>query len=262
MSQTQISLRRRVTPTTCSWAGTHALWQFEFADAVGVKAGQSVLDVGCGPGALTSVPVDRCSAAAVSACDPSPPFVAECARRHPGVDIRHGSAEAIPSTTTASTPLSPNWCCTSSPIPDGRGRTEAGCSVRAASSPPASGTQPSRWRCSGTSGTQPPKSTRLHLTTAGPCDSAARERSLRCFRRPDSSTWSRPGLDVTSTYANFDELWSGFMAGIGPAGAYCVRQPDTRRRAIRDALFARLDSPAGTFALAATARCAQARTPT
>src|SRR5215216_4569539 len=67
-----------------------------FADAAGIVEGQSALDVGCGPGALTGVLVRRLGASAVSACDPSPPFVATCAARHPGVDLRHGTAEAIP----------------------------------------------------------------------------------------------------------------------------------------------------------------------
>src|SRR3954468_429159 len=67
-----------------------------FASMAGVAPGQSVLDVGCGPGALTGVLVERLGAGAVSACDPSPPFVADCAARHPGVDVRLGRAEEIP----------------------------------------------------------------------------------------------------------------------------------------------------------------------
>ena len=67
-----------------------------FADAAGVEHGQRVLDVGCGPGALTGVLVDRLGADAVAACDPSEPFLAACAERHPGVIVRQGRAEAIP----------------------------------------------------------------------------------------------------------------------------------------------------------------------
>lgn len=68
-------------------------------------------------------------------------------------------------------------------------------------------------------------------------------------------------LDVSSTYRRFDELWSGFLAGIGPAGAFCVSLPDERRAAVRDELFERLGSPAGSFSLAARARCAYGRRP-
>lgn len=67
-----------------------------FADAAGVAADQRVLDVGCGPGALTTVLADRLGVDAVSACDPSPPFLDECRSRVPGVDARPGRAEQLP----------------------------------------------------------------------------------------------------------------------------------------------------------------------
>ena len=68
----------------------------EFANSTGVSAGQQVLDVGCGPGALTGELVRRLGAASVFAFDPSPPFVADCMARHPGVEVRAGRAETIP----------------------------------------------------------------------------------------------------------------------------------------------------------------------
>jgi hypothetical protein len=69
-------------------------------------------------------------------------------------------------------------------------------------------------------------------------------------------------LSVKSTYASFDELWTGFLAGIGPAGSYCVGLPDEQRIALREELFHRLGSPAGTFTLDALARSAAGRCPT
>jgi len=48
----------------------------QFLALAGVHRGQRALDVGCGPGALTAALVDRLGPAAVSAVDPSPPFVA------------------------------------------------------------------------------------------------------------------------------------------------------------------------------------------
>ncbi|GEP38146.1 SAM-dependent methyltransferase [Nocardioides psychrotolerans] len=67
-----------------------------FADFVGVRPGQRVLDVGSGPGALTVELVRRLGEESVSAVDPSPPFVAGLAERLPGVDVRSASAEALP----------------------------------------------------------------------------------------------------------------------------------------------------------------------
>jgi SAM-dependent methyltransferase len=67
-----------------------------FADAAGVRRGQTAVDVGCGPGALTSVLVERLGVEAVAACDPASGFVTECAARLPGVRVEVGRAESIP----------------------------------------------------------------------------------------------------------------------------------------------------------------------
>jgi SAM-dependent methyltransferase len=68
----------------------------QLADLAGVRAGQRVLDVGCGPGALTAELVGRVGAEAVSAVDPSETFVAAAHTRHPGVDVQRASAEQLP----------------------------------------------------------------------------------------------------------------------------------------------------------------------
>ncbi len=67
-----------------------------FADWLALSPGERAIDVGCGPGALTSVLVDRLGADHVSAVDPSEPFVASCRNRLPGVDVRRGGAESLP----------------------------------------------------------------------------------------------------------------------------------------------------------------------
>jgi SAM-dependent methyltransferase len=68
----------------------------EFLAAACVDAGANALDVGCGPGALTAALVARLGSAAVSAVEPSEPFVEAARARLPGVDIRRCSAEALP----------------------------------------------------------------------------------------------------------------------------------------------------------------------
>ena len=68
----------------------------QLADFAGIAAGQRVLDVGCGPGALTTELVGRLGPASVSAVDPSEPFVAAARERHPGVDVQRASAEELP----------------------------------------------------------------------------------------------------------------------------------------------------------------------
>jgi SAM-dependent methyltransferase len=67
-----------------------------FADLAGIRDGQHVLDVGCGPGALTAELASRAGAAAVSAAEPSASFVAAVQARLPGVDVRLAAAERLP----------------------------------------------------------------------------------------------------------------------------------------------------------------------
>ena len=68
----------------------------QMADLAGVEPGQRVVDVGCGPGALTTELVARVGADSVAAVDPSESFVEAVAERLPGVDVRRATAEGLP----------------------------------------------------------------------------------------------------------------------------------------------------------------------
>ncbi len=68
----------------------------QLADLAAVRGGQRVLDVGCGPGALTAVLVTRLGPSSVAAVDPSEPFVAAARARNPGVNVMQASAEHLP----------------------------------------------------------------------------------------------------------------------------------------------------------------------
>jgi SAM-dependent methyltransferase len=67
-----------------------------FADFAGVSPGQRILDVGCGPGALTTELVARLGAPSVTAVDPAEQFAAAARERHPGVQVQVAAAEQLP----------------------------------------------------------------------------------------------------------------------------------------------------------------------
>jgi ubiquinone/menaquinone biosynthesis C-methylase UbiE len=67
-----------------------------FADFAGLVPGWRVVDVGCGPSALTAVLVRALGPAAVSAVDPSEAYVEAVRARLPEVDVRRAPAEDLP----------------------------------------------------------------------------------------------------------------------------------------------------------------------
>lgn len=232
-----------------------------FADAAGIAAGQRALDVGCGPGALTTVLLERLGADAVMACDPSEPFVEACRARHPGVDVRPGRAEAIPF----------DDACVDVAL--------AQLVLHFVSDPPAAAGELRRvTRPGGVVGAcvwdfaEGMQMLRLFWDSALALDPDAPDeaRTLRFGREGEIAELFASGgltdvqestLEVRSSYNDVDELWRGFLAGIGPAGAYLVALPADRQDALRRELIDRLGAPTAEFALSATARCAIARVP-
>ena len=83
-------------PTCGSWGSTPSRWRRGSLTWPGSVAGQRVLDVGCGPGALTAELVSRVGAASVSAVEPSASFAAAARERLPGVEVRQAAAEQLP----------------------------------------------------------------------------------------------------------------------------------------------------------------------
>ena len=67
-----------------------------FVELISPHAGQTALDVGCGPGALTSALAGRVGSNAVSAVDPSDRFLDAVRSRLPGVVTRNARAEQLP----------------------------------------------------------------------------------------------------------------------------------------------------------------------
>jgi SAM-dependent methyltransferase len=232
-----------------------------FADAAGVSAGDTALDVGCGPGALTGLLVARLGAASVSACDPSPSFRDACAARHPGVTVKLGRAEALPFETDTFDHAMAQLVLHFASDPDQAVHemarvTRAGGTVAACVWDFADGMEMLRafWdAASSIDPTAPDEARTLRFGGAGEIAELFASAGLVGI---EEST-----LTTSTTYTGFDELWNGFLAGVGPAGAHCTALNDHDRELLRTALFDRIGSPAGAFALGAVARCAVGRVP-
>jgi SAM-dependent methyltransferase len=245
-----------------SFMGRYSLGLAEqFCDAAGVVAGNTALDVGCGPGALTGVLVARVGASAVCACDPSPSFRDECAARYPGVVVKLGRAESLPVESDTVDHAMAQLVLHFVSEPQRAAREMArvvrpGGSVSACVWDFDDGMEMLRgfWDAA------------LSLDPDAPDEA----RTLRFGRLGEiAELFASAGLEdiveatlsVASTYGSFDELWNGFLAGVGPAGAYCVSLTEDDRDRLRTGLFARFGSPTGPFTLGAVARCAVGRVP-
>lgn len=232
-----------------------------FAESAGATAPRRALDVGCGPGALTRELASRLGPEQVGACDPSPPFVAACRELLPGVDVRDGRAEALPF-DDASYDLVLAQLVLHFVTDPARALAEMrrvgvpGGRVAACVWDFEVGMEMLRRFWDAAVATDPDAPDELHTMRFGRAGEIAEVLAQAGLEDVHEDT-----LSVESTYADFDELWAGFMHGIGPAGSYAVALPEDRRATLRSELFDRLGSPTGGFTLGAVARSGSARIP-
>lgn len=202
-------------------------------DFAGVRAGQTALDVGCGPGALTAELVRRLGPDAVAAVDPSEPFVAAARARHPGVDVRRSSAEDLP-------------------YPDGTfDATFAQLVVHFMTDPVAGVAEMARvTRADGVvaacvwdfAGGRAPIS--AFWQAARELDAGAEDESGMAGARAGhlSELFEAAGLrgiegtalSASVGHASFDDWWEPFTLGVGPAGAYARALGKTELSALRE----------------------------
>jgi SAM-dependent methyltransferase len=221
------------------------------ADEVGVSRGMRVLDVGCGPGGLTAELVGRVGAEAVAAIDPAEQFVATCAERNPGADVRQGIAEALPWEDDAfDAALS---CLVIAFMAD----ADAGLREMRRVTRPGGTLGVCMWDIAGGGMTM------LRLfwnamkavkpdaegerTRAGVAEGDIAARMERVGLRHVSGG----ALEVSVTYEGFDDFWRPFTFGVGPAGQALAGLEAADQEAVRAAL--RPELPEGPFSLAA--RC-------
>ena len=204
-----------------------------FADWAGVKHGQRALDVGCGPGALTRVLVERLGAEAVSAVDPSSQFIAALRRALPGVDVQAGVAEQLPYPDDLFDVVLAQLVVSFMADPVG-GIHEMGRVAR-----PGGTVAACVWDHAGEGS---PLSLFWHaardLDPAAPTEASlpgsAEGDLARLFDEAGLAGIEEELLTVTVRHETLDEWWEPFTFGVGPAGDYVRGLDESRRAALRE----------------------------
>jgi SAM-dependent methyltransferase len=218
----------------------------QLADLAGVAAGQRVLDVGCGPGALTEELVRRVGAESVAAVDPSVPFVAAARERNPGVDVQQAPAESIPhpddAFDAALAQLAVHFM--QDPV--------AGLREMARVTKPGGVVAASVWDLAGERAPLTPYWRAANAVLDGVGGEhglpGAREGQLEEFfaaaglREVESTE-----QEVAVEYASFDEWWHPYTLGVGPAGVHAASLDDAQREAVREEARRDLGEPPFTL---------------
>ena len=210
-----------------------SLLSSQMAGLAAVRPGERALDVGCGPGALTAELAARLGPEAVSAVDPSEPFVAAARLRNPGVDVRRATAEDLPfesgSFDASLAQLVVHFM--SDPV--------AGLSEMARVTRAGGRVVACVWDFEGGNGPISALWTAAHELDPDVIDESAlagarQGHLLELFRAAGLSDAGEHLLALRVDHPSFDEWWEPFTLGVGPAGQYVSSLPDDRRRALRE----------------------------
>jgi SAM-dependent methyltransferase len=227
-----------------------------FVDLLGVPEGRAWLDVGCGTGALTAAIRAGTQPARVVGVDPSAGFLT-CARSAaPDVTLVNGDARALPVRSRRFDAVVSGLAVNFVPEPQGAVAEFVRVAV------PGAVVAAYVWDYAGGMAMM-----RQFWDAAVAVDPAARSRVEGsrfplCRPEPLRELWESAGLvdvvveaiTIPTVFASFDDFWTPFLGGQGPAPGYVASLPDGHRDALRETLRCRLPAdPDGAIHLTARA---------
>jgi SAM-dependent methyltransferase len=217
-----------------------------FLEFAGVQAGDKVLDVGCGPGALTARLLS--AGAEVSAIDPSPPFAEAMGVRFPNVDVRLGTAEQLPYDTDAFDAALAQLVVHFMADPVAGVRQMARVTRR--------GGVIAACVWDGPTGALAPFWDAVHTLDPEAEDEAllsgAHEGHLtELFETAGLDDVEERSIAIDVVHPTFEEWWEPYTFGVGPAGDYVQRLDDDARGHLESVARERLGD--GPFTVTATA---------
>jgi SAM-dependent methyltransferase len=202
------------------------------------------LEVGCGTGALTSTICSLCEPASVVACDPSQPFI-ECARKHlsdPRASFIVAGAEALPRRDGGFDAIVSGLVLNFLPdageaVSSIRERLRSGGIAAAYVWDYSQGMEFLRffWEEAVASD---PRAAAFDEGQRFPLCRAAALVSL--FRAADLKKVETHPLEISTDFASFDDYWTPFLRGTGPAPSYVVSLNPTSCASLKERLRQRL----------------------
>jgi SAM-dependent methyltransferase len=223
---------------------------------LGPRVGRQVLEVGCGPGALTARLTDLLGAGAVQAVDPSEQFLESLRLRLPDVATRRATADHLPFPDDAFDSAVAQLVVHFLPDPvaglvEMKRVTRADGWVAVSTWDLAGGRAPisPMWRAARDLDPSVRGEEMRPGTARGELASLLTEAGL--------AEVSEAELVVTVKHPTFEEWWEPYLLGVGPAGDYVAGLDDEHRTALRERCRELLPTP--PFAVDAVVWAARGR---
>jgi SAM-dependent methyltransferase len=216
----------------------------DFIDWLSVPANHRWLDIGCGTGALTQTILARAAPASVTGIDPSEGFVG-CARHHthdPRASFQQGDARALPfadhAFDLAVSGLVLNFIADpETAVAEMRRVVRTGGTAAAYVWDYAGEMQLMRYFWNAAVALDPNAQA---LDEAHRFPNCRPDALLALFKNGGFDRTECRTFDVPTAFEDFDDYWSPFLGGQGPAPTYCGTLSEPQRDNLRERLRAML----------------------